>query len=376
MLDVDILIVGSGMAGASAAFHLAPHKRVLVVEREGQHGYHTTGRSAALYIESYGNEAIRRLTAASRPFFDAPPAGFAEHPLLRPRPCVYMAGPAQLAALEALHAELAATGVEVRGLTAAQVLERVPILYREAVAAGLEEPGACDIDVDALHSGFLRGARALGAEIRAGAGVVGLARESGGWRATLAGGEVVRAAVVIDAAGAWADQMATLAGVAPVGLQPMRRTAMLLDAPPGRDLSGWPALIDVDEQFYFKPEAGKLLASPADETPSDPCDAWADDLDVALCIDRIQQVADLPVTRAPKTWAGLRTFAPDRTLVIGFDPSAEGFFWLAGQGGYGVQTAPAAGRLAAALALGREVPLDPAERGLTEAVVSPVRFRR
>ncbi|MBS0332200.1 MAG: FAD-binding oxidoreductase, partial [Proteobacteria bacterium] len=181
--------------------------------------------------------------------------------------------------------------------------------------------------------------------------------------------------VVIDAAGAWADQVAALAGVRPVGLQPMRRTAMMLDPPPGMDIHAWPAVIDVDELFYFKPDAGRLLASPADETPSDPCDAAPEELDVAICVDRVQQAADLPVRRVVRSWAGLRSFVADRSPVIGFDDAVPGFFWLAGQGGYGVQTAVAAARTAAALARGEGVPADIAAQGVTAAALSPTRLR-
>lgn len=373
MDSVDILIVGSGIAGASAAFELAPHARVLLAEREGQHGYHTTGRSAALYMASYGNDPIRRLTRASRGFFDAPPTGFTEHPLLRARGALYFGGPGEEADLNAMLAELRASGVVADAVTAAEVLRRVPVLYPEAVVGGVYEPGAADVDVDALHTGYLRGARERGAEIRLSAEVATLTRGADGWTAVFTDGTQVRATTVVNAAGAWAGPLGVQAGATPIALSPLRRTAILLDAPPSHDTTDWPMLCDVKERFYFKPEAGKLLASPADETPSEPCDAYVDDMDVALCVERIQAVADVPVRRAPKSWAGLRTFAPDRTPVIGFDAQAKGFFWLAGQGGYGVQTAPAIARLAAALLLDQPLPDDLGAQGLA-AAVSPSRF--
>ncbi|HWA60988.1 MAG TPA: FAD-dependent oxidoreductase [Caulobacteraceae bacterium] len=378
MADVDFLVCGAGIAGASIAAELAAHARVLIVEMEDSAGYHTTGRSAALYIASYGNAAIRALTLASRPFFDAPPPGFAEHPLLSPRGCLHIAGPDQLDALEALAADLAATGVEARRIDGAAARALVPILKPEAVAAAIDEPDAADIDVGALHAGFLRLAKSRGADLRLSAGITALRREGDAWRAVLADGTDATARVVVDAAGAWGDRVAVLAGARPIGLTPCRRTAMILDPPPGADIARWPAVIDVDEAFYFKPEAGKLLASPADETPSEPTDAAPDELDIAICIDRIQQSADLPVRRVQRSWAGLRTFTPDRTLAIGYDPAAPGLFWYVGQGGYGMQLAPAAARLGAALARREPPPADiDAELrrlGLTAEAYSPGRF--
>jgi len=368
----DFLVIGSGVAGAGAAYELADGARVLLLEREAAHGYHTTGRSAALYIETYGNAAIRGLTRASRGFFEGPPEGFCAHRLLTPRGCLHIARPDQADALARAAAEFGAAAV---GLGREAVLDLVPALRGDYVAAGLLDAGAMDADVDGLHQGFLRSARARGADIRTAAEVTAIAPTAAGLRVTCASGEAFEAAVVVNAAGAWADRVAALAGAEPVGLQPMRRTVVIVDGPPGRDIRAWPAVIDVDEQFYFKPEAGRILASPADETPSEPCDAWADDLDVAVCIDRVQAAADLPVRRIIRSWAGLRSFAADRSPVIGFDSQVAGFFWLAGQGGYGVQTAPAAARAAAALARGQRLPDDIEAQGVTAAALSPGRLR-
>jgi D-arginine dehydrogenase len=372
MADYDVAIVGSGIAGAGAAYELAGEgARVLLLEREDAHGYHTTGRSAALFIETYGNAAIRGLTRASRAAFEAPPPGFAAAPLLTERGVLHIARADQLAALHALAAE---QGEAVALMGPEPAAAMFPRLRESYVAAGLYEAGARDIDVDALHQGFLRGARARGAEIRLGCEVTAIAGTAGGLSVSCASGESFQAEVVVNAAGAWADRVAALAGAQGVGLQPMRRTAVVFDAPAGLDLRGAPAVIDVDEQFYFKPEAGRILASPADETPSEPCDAWADELDVAVCIDRVQAAADLPVRRVLRAWAGLRSFVADRSPVIGFDPQAPGFFWLAGQGGYGVQTAPAAARAAAALAGGRGLPDDIQAQGVTAQALSPGRL--
>lgn len=359
------------MAGAGVAYELSAQASVLVLERESAHGYHTTGRSAALYIETYGNAAIRALTRASRAFFEAPPEGFCSYPLLTPRGCLTIGRADQAQALASAMAD--AQGA-MEPLNREAVLALVPSLRPGYVAAGLLEPTAMDADVEALHQGFLRGARQRGADIRLDQNVVAIARNTHGFVVTNANGSVFEATVLINAAGAWADVVARLAGAAPVGLQPMRRTAVIVDAPAGVDTRAWPAVIDVDEQFYFKPEAGRILASPADETPSDPCDAWADDMDVAVCIERVQAAADLPVQRIVRAWAGLRSFVADRSPVIGFDKAAPGLFWLAGQGGYGVQTAPAAARVAAALAMGEPLPADIAAEGVSARDLSPARL--
>jgi D-arginine dehydrogenase len=374
MTTCDFFICGSGIAGASLAFELAAHGAVLVAEQEDRHGYHTTGRSAAIYIESYGAPALRRLTAASRAFFDAPAEGFSDYPLLTPRGYMSIATAGQLPALADHAAKIALTGGEFRELDAAAARALVPALRPQAVAAAIYEPNASDIDANGLHTGFLKLARARGAEFRLDAKVVALAQTADGWRVSLADGQTVEAKVVIDAAGAWADPLAALAGLAPLGLSPLRRTAVLIDPPADLAIADWPMVCDVDEQFYFKPESGRILASPGDETLSEPLDAAPDEMDIAICVDRVQTACDLPVRRVARAWAGLRTFAPDRVPVFGHDPRARGFFWFAGQGGYGMQIAPAAARVGAALALGRPVPDDLAALGLTAAELSPARF--
>ena len=368
----DFVILGSGMAGAGAAYELAGRASVLLLERESAHGYHTTGRSAALYTEAYGNAVIRGLTRSSRAFFEAPPEGFASYPLLTPRGCLYIGRPDQAEALAEMPAK--AQGA-IEPLKREGVLALVPSLRPEYVGAGMLEPAAMDADVEALHQGFLRGAKQRGADIRLDQEVTAIERHGDGFLVTCVSGETFEAGVLVNAAGAWADVIANLAGVAPVGLQPLRRTAVIVDAPPGVDVRSWPAVIDVDEQFYFKPDAGRILASPADETPSEPCDAWADDMDVAICIDRVQGALDIPVQRIVRSWAGLRSFVADRSPVIGFDDRVPDFFWLAGQGGYGVQTGPAAARTAAALALGEPLPADIAANDVTAESLSPKRLR-
>jgi D-arginine dehydrogenase len=375
MSDFDIIIIGSGIAGASAAAMLSSRARVAVVERESAHGYHTTGRSAALYSPLYGPAPFRALSVGSRDFLLRPPAGFTAHPVLTPRGVLNIATRAQLPLLDDLAAGARAAGIPHRRLSGAEARALCPVLREDHVAGALAEPDAMDMDVEALHQGYLRLARQGGADIRLEAEVTGLDHGAAGWTARLADGVAISAPVIINAAGAWADIVAGLAGVAPLGLTPLKRTAFIIEAPPAEEIAAWPSVIEIEESFYFKPEAGRLLVSPADETPAAPHDAWSEDLTVAECVERMQEAADIPVTRVIRSWAGLRTFAPDRAPVIGFDPAAPGFFWLAGQGGYGVQSSPAAARVAAALALGEALPSDVAALGLTAAEISPARFR-
>jgi D-arginine dehydrogenase len=370
----DFLVVGAGVAGASIAAELAAEARVILTEQEERPGYHTSGRSAAMYIESYGAEPVRRLTAASRTFFESPPEGFADHPLLSPRSALTIARADQSEAVDALAAQISAAGGAFRELTTAEALRLVPQLRPDAAARAILEPESADIDVEALHQGFLRLARARGAGLLTDARVEVLERAGETWRARLANGETIEARVIVNAAGAWADVVASLAGGAPLGLTPKRRTVILLDPPAGSDIGAWPTVLDVDETFYFKPQSGLILASPCDETPSPPTDAAPEELDIAICVERVQAAADIPVRRVARSWAGLRTFAPDKVEVFGFDPAAPEFFWYAGQGGYGMQTAPAAARLGAALALGREVPVDLASHGVSAAPFDPGRF--
>lgn len=375
MKRFDYLVVGSGIAGASIACELAASASVLVVEREDGHGYHTTGRSAAMFIESYGNAWVRRLTGASRGFFDTPPDGFCSQPLLKRRGCLTVARRDQRPALDARAADIGATGSGMREISGRDARTMAPILRPEAVSRAIFEPDSSDIDTHGLHAGYLRLARARGAALQLNAGVERIERRPGGWRVSLTGGDTAEARVIVNAAGAWVDPVAELAGASPLGLTPRRRTVILIDPPAGLDIETCPTVIDVDEQFYCKPESGRLLASPADETPSAPGDAAPDELDIAVCIDRLQTATTLSISHVRRSWAGLRTFAPDRTPVFGYDPDIAGFFWFAGQGGYGMQTAPAAARLGAALALEREIPSDLGERGLGPAPFSPARWR-
>jgi D-arginine dehydrogenase len=371
----EVAIVGAGIAGASAAYFLAPTARVVVLEREDQPGYHTTGRSAALFSETYGNASVRSLTRASRAFFKSPPAGFAAQPLLTPRGVVFFGRDDHRAILEAQAEALRGTGGKVEWLAPEAIVARVPALRPAWAAVGLLEPDAEDIDVHALLSGFLRGARAAGAQIMTGAALEAADYDGRRWTLRTRAGEL-HADIVVNAAGAWADEVAVLAGAAPLGLAPLRRTAIVFECPRFTPTAGWPAAVDATEDFYFRPEAGRFLASPADETPSPPCDAQPEEMDVALLIDRLQAATTFDIARITARWAGLRTFAPDRSLVAGFDRARPGLFWLAGQGGYGIQTAPAMGQLVAALVKGDPLPAALAAAGVDLATLDPARFRQ
>jgi D-arginine dehydrogenase len=373
MNHADVIVIGAGIAGASVAAHLAETRRVVLLEREDRAGYHSTGRSAALFTEIYGNTVIRALTRASRKFLFDPPAGFAEGPLTRRRGCLYIASQSQLPALQAF-ASLPDVAPATRPLEVHEAHALCPILRKGYVAAALFEPDSADIDVSALHQGYLRLFRRRSGRLVTNAPVEALERGAGDWTVHAAL-ERFTAPLLINAAGAWADEVAGLAGLARVGLQPRRRTAVLVDAPPGMDVGRWPFVNDAEEQFYFKPEAGALFLSPADETPVEPSDVQPEEWDIAAAVERVAAVTTLKITRLKARWAGLRTFAPDRTPVAGFSAEAPGFFWLAGQGGYGIQTAPALSRVAAALILEAPLPADLQALDVELPALSPARFR-
>lgn len=374
MTEYDYVIIGGGMAGASAGYFLAKSGRVLLLERESQLGYHTTGRSAALYSETYGNAQIRSLTTGSRNFFLNPPENFSEYPLLTPRGVLLIGSEAQRASVERLYQDGHKLVPSVTLIDRKKILEMVPIIRPEAAFMAVHEPDAMDIDVHGLLQGFLRGLRAQGGEVRTNTEVLHLTLDKDCWIIGTNNGEI-KTSIVINAAGAWADKIAQLAGLPPVGLIPKRRTAITFSPPSDLKIDHWPSVHDADEQYYFKPDAGRLLASPADETPADPCDAQPEELDIAICIDRLQTGTTLDVRRIDSRWAGLRSFVMDKSPVIGFDSSYSGFFWLAGQGGYGIQTAPAMGRLAANLAAGKSAPTDLIDLGVEVMALSPARFR-
>lgn len=358
----DIAVIGAGMAGSSLAAECAPHARVLLIEAEDTPGYHTTGRSAAFWEEAYGGPGVYPLTAASGDFLR-------EGGYLAPRGAMIIGREADRDRIEAIVAEFEALGVDIRLIGREAAAGRVPGLREEWRWASWA-PNCADIDVGALHAHYLALGRRAGTIVRVRARVEALARDGAEWRITWPGGEA-RAPLVANAAGAWADTVATLAGARTLGILPLRRTiAQLRTAPaPPADL---PLTFGIDEDFYFKPQGGRLWLSPHDEIPDVPRDVAPEEIDVAMAIDRMEQVLDWRIEAVERRWAGLRNFAPDRLPVFGFDPLHEGLFWFAGQGGFGIQTAPAAARLGAQLLLGR--PRDAMTESIDAGLYSPGRF--
>jgi D-arginine dehydrogenase len=371
-LNADVVVIGAGIAGASIAYELAAHRHVILLERETHPGYHTTGRSAAMYAPSYGNPVVRALTRASRAFYDAPPAGFTDVPLLIARGMLFIGAAERTEEARQMLAEPELARI-LKPLTVDEVIAWIPIMRRAACVHALLDETSKDIDANALHAGYLRALKARGGATLTDAGVRALERDAGTWRID-AGAKELRAPIVVNAAGAWVDEIAQMAGLAPVGMRPLRRTALIVDAPAGIDVTRWPATIEIAETFYFKPDAGRLLLCPADETPSPPCDAQPEELDVALAVDHFEHATTQSVRRVIRKWAGLRTFAPDRSPVVGFDPRTSGFFWMAGQGGYGLQMGPALARAAAALLLERPLPAEIEAEGVEAAAMAPNRL--
>ena len=360
-ITADVLVIGGGIAGIGAAARLSADAKVIVLEREAAIGTHSTGRSAAVYIANYGNATLRALTAASAAVYES--REFSDSPLLTPRGELLIAGEADLPILD----ELLTDGVGIERLSAAEATAMVPILREERIVAAAYEANARDIDVDSLLQGYVRLLRSRAGEIRTGVAITAIMHD-GRWCIETSAGRF-EAPVIVNAAGAWADEVAGLAGIHKIGLVPMRRSAAILPAPADHDCAAWPVVGGIDESWYCKPQSGKLLVSPADEDPVEPQDAWPDDMVLAEGLDRFEKATTYPVTRVERSWAGLRSFVADRTPVVGFAPDAEGFFWLAGQGGYGIQTSPAMAQLAADLILRRE----PAVAANIVAALNPAR---
>jgi len=376
-MDADFLIVGGGVAGLSAASRLARHGKAIVLEAEDALGYHSSGRSVSFSHYGIGNSAVRGLTAWSRPFFEEPPEGFSPVPLARTVPSLYFATEGAIPALEALEAEMVRFTDRTRRVDSAAMAELCPALRTGpgGAVAGLLDPTGLKLDADALLQSFARAVRAGDGEVLNGRRIAAIERLGEGWLVRSEDGGQWAAPVLIDSAGAWADRIAALAGVRPIGLRPMRRTIIVVDPPAGTDMSAWPFTHSAAGDFYMLPEAGQLLVSPVDEVADDPCDAAPDDYDVALAADRLEHYTHVPVARIAHRWAGLRSFVADRTPTAGFDPEAPGFFWLAGQGGYGLQTAPAMAAIAEALATGAPWPEGMEELGVKADVIRPDRLR-
>lgn len=366
-----VVVVGGGIAGAAAAHALALDADVVLVEMEPQAGFHATGRSAAVLSETSGSRAVCALASASRTFFVDPPDDTLDATVLTPRGLLWVGDAGTRPALDDLAAVAGSLGADAAMLDAEEVQRLVPAMRRDWLAGALHEPDAMSIDVARLLDGFLTGLRRRGGNVRLGTPAMRLERHGSSWRVDVADGSI-GCDVVVDAAGAWADDIARRAGVEPLGLQPFRRTAFTF---PLDGASDWPLVMDVGGHFYFEPEGPGLLASPAEETPSEPCDARADELAIAMAVDALAAATTIAVRGVRSTWAGLRTFAPDRVPVIGEDPDHPGFHWLAGQGGAGIKTAPAMAAALAAGVLGRPFPTTLTELGLEPASLAPDRFR-
>jgi D-arginine dehydrogenase len=371
--EADFLVIGAGVAGASVAYRLAAHGSVIMAEMESQPGYHTSGRSAALYSKRYKNPAIRGFAAASGAFLEEPPAGFAEAPLLTPRGLLIIGREDQADAVaEQFTPEQICDGV-AESLTVDDAINLVPALKRDYLGAAMLVPAASDIDVNGLHRGFLAAGSRAGVTLVTDAPIAKLSHAGGKWTAETPKGQIA-ARVVINAAGAWADEVAAAAGLDGLGIQPLRRTCITFDPPAAMDPTAWPMAIDAEEEFYFKPEAGRILASPCDEHQSPPTDAQPEEIDIAFGVDRVERATSLKVSRITHSWAGLRCFMPDKLPVVGADPRAEGFIWLAGLGGFGMMTSEALGRAATAAAVQASMPSDITNAGVEADAVGPNRL--
>lgn len=368
----DFVVIGGGIAGVSAAAHLAPHGSVVLLEQEPSLAYHTTGRSAALFTINYGGPGSRPLARASAQFFDAPPDYATDTPLLSERGVLWVARPEQLDALDRIAGEGRQSGAGSEALTPEEVMRLVPVMKPELLGGGLYEPTTADIDVAGLHQAFVRILRKHGGSIRTGSPVVGIDTTNSAWRVTTAE-ETFDCGAIVNAAGAWGDHIASSAGIDPIGLAPMRRTAFMV--PGSEELSALPMVVSVGNDYYFRPDGVQLLCSLSEEEPDLPGDPRPRMEDVALAIERINEATVLAIRSVNSQWTGLRTFAPDRELVIGEEPGASGFFWLVGQGGTGIATSPAYGELIASQVLHSELPESLANNGVDPDLTSPARFR-
>lgn len=378
MADIDIAIIGGGISGFAAACFLAEDlgdgSRIALIERESQPGYHTTGRSAAMYTEVYGNATIRAMVRAARRFLERPEERYGGRSFLSPRGSLMIAGHDQTGRVAGFLSEMNRPDM-LEEVSPDRCLELSPALKRDYVAGGVYESGAMDIDVHSLLQAYVRVFRGLGGQVIADAEVLGLQRRDGVFVVETSAG-THHAGTVVNAGGAWGDEIGRMAGAEPVGLTPKRRTALTFDPPDALPPQKWPLTFDIDEEWYFKPDAGRIMASPADETPSPPCDAQPEELDIAICIDRIETVTSLQVRRPASSWAGLRCFVDDHSPVNGFDDRIEGFYWLVGQGGYGIKTASTMARIATAKIAGKPVPDDVLEFGLDLDTLSVERLRK
>ena len=368
--STDVLVIGAGIAGTSTAYFLSQYATVRILEREPYPGMHSTGRSAALFSATYGPSQVRTLTRASRAFFERPPQGFTDSAVLTPRGVLTVGPEGQAAELESLHGAIHPHLPSARLLRGPEIRAFVPVLDALFAHTALFEPDASDMDVNALHRGFMRGLKFRGGDLLCGVDIRGIERSHDHWLIDT-GERRFRAPLLINAAGAWVDEVAAQAGVAPLGIEPRRRSAFLFAPPAGIATAHWPFVVAADESFYFKPDAGLLLGSPANADPVPPHDVQPDDLDIAIAVDRIEAATSLRIDRPIRAWAGLRSFVADGGLVGGFAPDADAFFWVAALGGYGIQTCAAMGEACAHLALGRALPARLTDTGVTAAMLAP-----
>ncbi len=373
MRSYDVLVIGGGIAGVSIGYELATDRSVGLLEMEATLAYHTTGRSVATFLESYGGRTIRLLTTASRSFMEDPPEGFGR-PLLKPLPLIWVAPHGNVDDLNAMYDSVVELVPDMRVLSADEAVDATKVIGPDWVAAGLLEPGASEIDVAALHGGYAGGLRARGGDVHTSAGVAAMERIGDVWRVTDRSGDQYEAAVVVNAAGSWCDLVADLAGARPVGIHPLRRTVFTIAPAAAIDTQTVPLVADVNGTFYLKPEGPQILCSPADEVPSEPCDARPEEVDIAKAIDVINAATTLDIRHVRSSWAGLRNFVADRSPVAGFDDRVDGFFWFVGQGGYGIQISPALAQAGASLVRNDGLPDAWSRRGLDEAALGRQRL--
>ena len=372
----DFIIIGGGIAGASAGYELCKKGRVVILEKESQLAYHTTGRSSAIFQLGYnkGDILLHILVKASEDFLRHPPTGFTTHPLLTPRCLIHVATAEKQSALDDLQRKLSKIDVETDYIDGAEARRLLPILAPEFHGRALREQGTADIDVNALHEGYLRQIKASGGDVITKAGVTALTRRDNQWHVTSTKG-TYRAPIVINAAGSWVDQIAALANISPINIRPMRRTVIMVAPPEGISADSWPLVMDAAEGYYFKPDSGKILMTPGDEKFVPPCDVQPEEIDIAYGAHYLETATTLKVDKIDRSWAGLRNQVTDGHPVVGFDSEQEGFFWLAGQGGFGIKTSPAMGRITAALIAGTGLPQDIIDLGLREEQISVRRVK-
>lgn len=373
MKEADFLIIGAGIGGTSCANWLSGKHSVILLEMEAQPGYHTTGRSVAVYTEAYGPRTIRALAKSGFEFFTNPPATFSDVPLSRPQGLLFVARDDQRASIEAALAAVQELSPDIQMIPPDEAVALIPVLDRDYLSAAFLDPSCLALDVNAIHQGYQRGVRQNGGEIVCNAEALSLERKAGKWQVTTPAG-VFAAPVVINAAGAWADVVAERIGARPIGLQPKRRTVIAFTPPNVAIDENWPVVMDTDEEFYFKVDAGAVLGSPADETPVPPQDIQPEEIDIAYTVDRLERATTMKVDKLIRTWAGLRSFVADGVPVVGYDRDVEGYFWCAGQGGYGIETSNGMGQVSAGLASGTGLPAHIKALGVTEADLAPQRL--